>query len=84
MEEPYGKIVGDVEKVINRRAECAQARFLLPHLLQMGEIPFPNLRTREQLLIAQNVSCLPDPRVGALERRPQRGGGVQSFSEELL
>ena len=46
MKESRGKIVRDMQKVVNGSAEPAYACFLLLHLLQMSEIALPNLRTR--------------------------------------
>ena len=67
-------MLSDFHKVIDRRAERAQVRFLLLHLLDPGQIGLLNLGSSLLLMIGQEMRCLIHERISALERRPQRRG----------
>lgn len=49
----------------------AQARFLLLHVRDPGQIGFPHLGTRLLLMIGQDMSGLIDQCIGIFDGRPQ-------------
>src|SRR4051812_15444135 len=84
MKQPRRKVLGDLYKVINGWTQRSQARFLLLHVLDPGQIRLPHLGSCLLLMIGQDMCRLIHQRIGALDGRPQRCGARECLGEDLL
>jgi hypothetical protein len=83
LKQTPSEIGGRVTNMVNCLPERPPFGFLFLHLSNEGQVALAHLRPSLLLLIRQDVSCLLDEIIGALQWRPEAGGRLESFHKQL-